>query len=73
AKIPITLELPALHLAKAVEDEHLRDSFDKRIMYLTRIEEERVDVVNRISAHQQKAKRIFDKNARQRDFQVGDL
>lgn len=41
-------------------------------MYLTKLQEERVEVVDRITQHQERVKKIFDKKARQRDFEVGD-
>ena len=51
AEIPITLELPALKLAKAIEDETFDNSVDKRIMYLSELEENRVQVADRITEH----------------------
>ncbi|KAH9293528.1 hypothetical protein KI387_031321, partial [Taxus chinensis] len=42
-------------------------------MYLAELEEKRVRVVDRITEHQNQVKRLFDKKAKQRDFQVGDL
>lgn len=41
AKIPITMELLALKLAKAIEDETYQDSLDKRIVFLSQLEETR--------------------------------
>ncbi|KAH9320373.1 hypothetical protein KI387_043969 [Taxus chinensis] len=73
AELPISVELPALRLARAIEDETFQDSLEKRIMYLTELEEKRVRVVERITEHQNQVKRLFDKKAKQRDFQVGDL
>ncbi|XP_057831801.1 uncharacterized protein LOC131042503 [Cryptomeria japonica] len=51
-KILITLELPSLKLAKAIEDEIYQSLLDKRIMFLSQLEEARVEVVDHISAHQ---------------------
>ncbi|KAH9324554.1 hypothetical protein KI387_004732, partial [Taxus chinensis] len=45
----------------------------KRIMYLAELEEKRVRVVDRITEHQNHVKKLFDKKAKQRDFEVGDL
>ncbi|KAH9318128.1 hypothetical protein KI387_019897, partial [Taxus chinensis] len=54
AQLPVTVELPALHLMKAIEDTSFSDALDKRIMYLHKLNEERLEVADRISAHQQK-------------------
>ncbi|KAH9311132.1 hypothetical protein KI387_026167, partial [Taxus chinensis] len=63
AQLPVTVELPALHLMKAIEDTSFNDSLDKRIMYLHKLNEDRLEVADRISAHQQKVKVLFDKKA----------
>ncbi|KAH9294727.1 hypothetical protein KI387_038315, partial [Taxus chinensis] len=73
AQLPVTVELPALHLMKAIEDTSFGDALDKRIMYLHKLNEDRLVVADRISVHQQKVKVLFDKKARFRDFQVGDI
>lgn len=72
AEIPITLELPALKLAKAIEDQTYENALDKRIMYLSQLEEQRTQVVDRIAQHQQQVKVLFDKKEKQKGFQVGD-
>ncbi|XP_059070497.1 uncharacterized protein LOC131860140 [Cryptomeria japonica] len=72
AEIPVTLELPALKLAKAIKDQTFENALDKRIMYLSQMEEQRTQVVDRITQHQQQVKVLFDKKAKQRGFQVGD-
>ncbi|KAH9317514.1 hypothetical protein KI387_019283, partial [Taxus chinensis] len=54
AQLPVTVELPALHLMKAIEDTSFRDALDKRIMYLHKLNEDRLVVADRISVHQQK-------------------
>ncbi|KAH9306641.1 hypothetical protein KI387_011045, partial [Taxus chinensis] len=48
-------------------------SLEKRIMYLAELEEKRVRVVDRITEHQNQVKKLFDKKAKQRNFEVGDL
>ncbi|KAH9301068.1 hypothetical protein KI387_012651, partial [Taxus chinensis] len=73
AELPISAEIPALRLARAIEDETFQNSLEKRIMYLTELEEKRVRVVDKITEHQNQVKRLFDKKAKQRNFQVGDL
>ncbi|KAH9302229.1 hypothetical protein KI387_013812, partial [Taxus chinensis] len=72
AQLPVIVELPALHLMKAIEDTSFSDALDKRIMYLHKLNEDRLEVADRIAAHQQKVKILFDKKARSREFQVGD-
>ncbi|KAH9289700.1 hypothetical protein KI387_033817, partial [Taxus chinensis] len=69
AKLPISAELPALRLARAIEDETFQNSLEKRIMYLAELKEKRVRVVDRITKHQNQVKRLFDKKAKQRNFQ----
>ncbi|KAH9299161.1 hypothetical protein KI387_030843, partial [Taxus chinensis] len=54
AQLPVTMELPALHIMKAIEDTSFNDSLDKRIMYLHKLNEDRLTVANKISTHQQK-------------------
>ncbi|KAH9321288.1 hypothetical protein KI387_015927, partial [Taxus chinensis] len=61
--------LPALRLARAIEDETFQSSLEKRIMYLTELEEKQVKVIDKITEHQSQFKRLFDKRFRQRDFQ----
>ena len=67
-EIPLSIELPALRLAKAIEDETFQSSIEKRIMYLDRLEEEWSKVVDHITDHQRKFKNIFDKKSRHCDF-----
>ncbi|KAH9292729.1 hypothetical protein KI387_042086, partial [Taxus chinensis] len=69
AELPISTELPTLRLARAIEDETFQNSLEKRVMYLVELEEKRVRVVDRITEHQNQVKRLFDKKAKQRDFQ----
>ncbi|XP_057819195.2 uncharacterized protein LOC131032281 [Cryptomeria japonica] len=70
-EIPVTLELPALKLAKAIEDQTFENDLDKRIMYLSQLEEQRTQVVDQIAQHQQ-VKVLFEKKVKKRGFQVGD-
>ena len=72
AKIPITLEFPALTLVHAIEDEIYSDALDKRIMFLQQLGERRKEVVDTLAAHQQ-VKVFFDKKAKYQEFQIGDL
>lgn len=72
AVFPITLELFALQRASTMEDEEFKDPIEKWMLYLMKLEEERVEVVDKITQHQERVKRIFYKKARQRDFEIGD-
>ncbi|KAH9331379.1 hypothetical protein KI387_003487, partial [Taxus chinensis] len=56
AQLLVTMELPALHLMKAIEDTSFNDALDKRIMYLHKLNEDRLEVADKISTHQQKVK-----------------
>ncbi|KAH9316571.1 hypothetical protein KI387_025198, partial [Taxus chinensis] len=42
AQLPVIVELPALYLMKAIEDTSFNDSLDKRIMYLHKLNEDRL-------------------------------
>ncbi|KAH9300662.1 hypothetical protein KI387_012245, partial [Taxus chinensis] len=68
-ELSIFTELPALRLARVIEDETFQNSLEKRVMYLVELEEKRVRVVDRITEHQNQVKRLFDKKTKQRDFQ----
>ncbi|XP_059067908.1 uncharacterized protein LOC131858629 [Cryptomeria japonica] len=52
AKLSLPLELSATKLQTVVEDSFFQNALEKRIMYLTNIEEERELLVDRISEHQ---------------------
>ena len=43
------------------------------MLYLTKLEEERDVVVDKIREHQSRVKKLFDKKAKKRVFQQGDL
>ena len=43
------------------------------MLYLKKLEEERDMIVDRIQDHQSRVKNFFDKRAKQRAFQEGDL
>ncbi|XP_057849101.2 uncharacterized protein LOC131060021 [Cryptomeria japonica] len=72
-EIPITLELPMLNLARAVEDDTYVDALNKIIMFFTQLEEQRAQVVDHLAKHQKQVKTLFDKKTKSRDFKVGDL
>ncbi|KAH9297003.1 hypothetical protein KI387_028685, partial [Taxus chinensis] len=51
-----------------IEDGQYKDSIDKRILFLEKLDENRLQVVARIKEHQLKVKKIFDKKAKMREF-----
>lgn len=51
AKLPIPLELSTLHLQCVLEDNQFKDSLEKRVLYLTKVEEQIEKVVERIKEH----------------------
>ncbi|KAH9329128.1 hypothetical protein KI387_001236, partial [Taxus chinensis] len=56
-----------------IEDGQYKDSIDKRILFLEKLEENRLQVVDRIKEHQLKVNKFFDKKAKAREFKVGDF
>ncbi|XP_057851251.2 uncharacterized protein LOC131061532 [Cryptomeria japonica] len=64
AQVALPLELVATKLQTIIEDAYFESSLEKRVMHLTRIDEERDKLVDRITKHQMRLKRIFDKRAR---------
>ncbi len=72
AQLSLPLELVTLNLQKSIEDEVFQSSIEKRILYLQRIEEERRELVDHITHHQARVKRIFDQKERPWRFMKGD-
>ncbi|XP_059077844.1 uncharacterized protein LOC131876445 [Cryptomeria japonica] len=72
AQVALPLELAATKLKMVIKDVYFQSSLEKRIMHLTKIDEERDKLVDRIIEHQMRVKRIFDKQARPRKFIQGD-
>ena len=64
ANLPLPLELATCKLRKVIEDDIYRDGLEKRILYLSKLEEERTEIVDHITQHQMRVKEIFDKKAR---------
>ncbi|XP_059076546.1 uncharacterized protein LOC131875864 [Cryptomeria japonica] len=73
ARLPIPLELASLKLQEVVKNYEFKDALEKWILYLTKMEEQRETVVDRIREHQMRVKELFDQEARERSFQVGNL
>ena len=71
--LPLPLELSALKLQNVIENYEFKDAVEKWMLYLTKLEEERDVALDKIWEHQSRVKRMFDKKAKQRVFQQGDL
>ncbi|KAH9328162.1 hypothetical protein KI387_000270, partial [Taxus chinensis] len=72
-EIPITIKMPALKMLQIVEDIQYKDSVDKRILFLEKLEEIKSQVVEKIKEHQLKVKNLFDRRAKAREFRARDL
>ncbi|KAH9303816.1 hypothetical protein KI387_008220, partial [Taxus chinensis] len=66
--IPLTIEMSSLKLLQEIEDGQYKDSIDKRILFLEKMEENICQVVDRIKEHQLKVKKFFDKRENTREF-----
>ncbi|XP_059075100.1 uncharacterized protein LOC131875096 [Cryptomeria japonica] len=62
ARISLPSELVATKLQTVIEDS-FQNALEKRVMYLTNLEEEREMIVDRITKHQNRVKKIFDMKA----------
>lgn len=71
--LPLSLELPIRKLQTAIEEAEFNDALEKRILYLTKIQEQREEMVDKITVHQARVRKIFDRNPRSRKFMIGDL
>lgn len=71
--LPPSLELSVRKLQTTIEEAEFSDALERRILYLTKIQEQREEMVDKITIHQAKVKRIFDRKSRSRKFMVGDL
>lgn len=58
-----------MKLAKSKVDETFNDLFHKRIMFLSKLEEKHVQVVDHIVEHHRQVKKKIYKNERSKDFQ----
>ena len=73
AVLPLPLELATCKLKTTIEDGVFKEGLEKRILYLTKLQEERADMVDRITEHQGRVKKLFDKRARPRKLMEGSL
>ncbi|XP_059066425.1 uncharacterized protein LOC131857734 [Cryptomeria japonica] len=72
AKVSLPLELVAARLQTVIEDSFFQNALEKRVMYSMKLEEEREMLVDRITEHQNRMKKIFDVRVRPRGFLKGD-
>lgn len=72
AQVSLPLELSAAKLQSIIEDQFFRDSLEKRVMYLHKLENARRKLVDHIIEHQMTMKRIFDRRAHPQNFLKND-
>ena len=72
AQVSFPLELSSTKLQSIIEDQVFKDSLEKRIMYLHKLEDERDKLVDHITEHQMRVKKIFDRRARPCGFFKND-
>ena len=51
ANLPLPLELAISKLRTVIEDDIYKDGLEKRILYLSKLEEERAEIVDHITQH----------------------
>ena len=73
ANLSLPLELVACKLKIVIKDDVFQYGLEKRILYLTKLQEEREEMVDKITEHQGRIKKLFDRRARPRKFLEGDL
>ena len=72
ANLPLPLELATSKLRIVIKDDIYMDDLEKRILYLSKLEEEREEIVDHIMQHHMQVKNMFDKRTRPWKFMVGD-
>ena len=70
--MPLPLQLAACKLKTVIEDV-FKDGLEKRILYLTKLQEEREEMVDKITEHRGRVKKVFSRRARPREFMEGDF
>ncbi|XP_059066312.1 uncharacterized protein LOC131857636 [Cryptomeria japonica] len=71
-KFSLPLELAVTKLQTIIDESFFQNALEKRVMYLTKLEEEREMIVDIITEHQNRVKKIFDMKAQPRGFLKGD-
>ena len=66
------MELATRNLRIVIEDDIYRDGLEKRIVYLSKLEEEREEIIDHIMQYQMQVKNLFNKKARPWKLMVGD-
>lgn len=72
AQLSLPLELSSARLQKVIKHDFFQNALEKRILYLTKIEEERQELIDHITTHQARVKKNLDRRARPRQFMLGD-
>jgi hypothetical protein len=73
ANFPLPLELVACKLNTMIEEDVFKDGLEKRIMNITKLQEERDEMVDKITEHQGRINKLFDRRERPTKFMEGDL
>ena len=73
SNLPLPLELATCKLKTAIEDDVFQDGLEKRILYLTKLQEEREEMVDKITEHQGRIKKLYDTRERPKFFMEGDF
>ena len=61
ANLPLPLELAMNKLRIVIKDDVYKDIMEKRILYLSKLEEEKREIVDHITQHQTRVKELFDR------------
>ena len=72
AQVSLPLELSTTKLQSVIKDQFFKNSLEKRVMYLHKLENERDKLVDHIIEHQMRVKHIFDRRVRPRSFLKND-
>ena len=71
-QVSLPLELCATKLQLVIEDQFFKDSLEKIIMYLHKLEDERNKLIDHITEQQIRVKKVFDRRARPCSFLKND-
>ena len=71
ANFPMPLELATCKLKTMIEEDVFKDGLEKRILHLTRLQEERDEMVDKITTG--RIKKLVDRRVRPRKIMEGDL
>ena len=68
ANFPLPLELVPCKLKTMIEEDVFKDGLEKRILYLTKLQEEREEMLAKFIEHQGKVKNVFDRKLMEGDW-----